>query len=109
VSNVEERQAQAREFVKRLQQAPIDALAPVHMILPELGIEEWDREGQDLHDPIGQGAFVAEIQRLLPTEKVALSSIDAHVNDAAFCQTVLAIFDAWVEQGIVKQGTVKQG
>jgi len=103
LSTVEERQAQAREFVKRLQQAPLDALAPVHMILPEQGIEEWDREGQDLHDPVGQGAFVAEMKRLLPTEKVALSSIDAHINDPQFCQTVLEIFDDWVLEGIVKQ------
>jgi len=73
------------------------------MILPEQGIEEWDREGQDLHDPVGQGAFVAEIKRLLPTEKVALSSIDANINDIQFCHTVLEIFDDWVARGIVQQ------
>jgi len=103
VSTPEERESQAREFVKRLQQAPVKASAPVHMILPEQGIEEWDREGQNLHDPVGQGAFVAEMKRLLPTEKIDFTSIDAHINDAEFCHTALAIFDRWVAQGIVKQ------
>jgi len=102
VSTPEERESQAREFVQRLQQAPVQASAPVHMILPEQGIEEWDREGQDLHDPLGQGAFVAELKRLLPTEKIAFTSIDAHINDAEFCHTALDIFDRWVAQGIVK-------
>jgi uncharacterized protein (UPF0261 family) len=101
VSTVQERQAQAREFVQRLSQG--QASAPVHMILPEQGIEEWDRPGQDLHDPEGLAAFVAEIKSLLPNDKVQLTSLDAHINDAQFCDTVLEIFDVWVEQGLVNK------
>lgn len=97
VSNPEERRAQGREFVERLSQAT----APVHFILPEKGIEEWDREGCDLHDPEGLGAFVEEVKSLLPNDTVALSSLDAHINDDEFVEEALRIFDAWVEQGLV--------
>ena len=97
VSNPDERRAQGREFVERLSQAT----APVHFILPEKGIEEWDREGCDLHDPEGLGAFVDEVKSLLPNDKVALSSLEAHINDDEFVAEALRIFDAWVEQGLV--------
>ena len=97
VSTEEERRQQAREFVTRLN----ESTAPVHFILPEKGIEEWDREGCDLHDPEGLGAFVDEIHTLLPNDKIQLSSLEAHINDDEFVVEALRIFDAWVEQGLV--------
>jgi uncharacterized protein (UPF0261 family) len=30
--------------------------------------------------------------------------LDAHINDAAFCDAALAVFDAWVAQGVVAKG-----
>ncbi len=96
-SSPEERRAQAREFIERLSQAT----APVHFILPEGGIEEWDREGCDMHDPEGLGAFVEEVKGLLPNDKIELSALDAHINDEAFVTRALEVFDNWVEQGIV--------
>jgi uncharacterized protein (UPF0261 family) len=30
-----------------------------------------------------------------------ISRIDAHINDAAFVQTVLAVFDDWLARGLV--------
>ena len=99
VSTEEERREQAREFVSRLNQST----GPVHFILPEKGIEEWDREGCDLHDPEGLGAFVDEVKTQLPNDKIQLSSLDAHINDDEFVVEALRIFDAWVEQGIVPE------
>ena len=97
VSTPEERRSHAREFVARLS----EATAPVHFIMPRLGIEEWDREGNDLHDPEGLADFVNEIETLLPNGKVQLSSLDAHINDDLFVDTALRVFDDWVAQGIV--------
>ena len=97
VSTPEERRSHAREFVVRLS----EATAPVHFIMPRHGIDEWDREGNDLHDPEGLAAFVNEIETLLPNGKVQLSSLDAHINDDLFVETALRVFDDWVAQGIV--------
>jgi uncharacterized protein (UPF0261 family) len=34
---------------------------------------------------------------------VQLVQLDAHINDASFADAVLAQFDAWLDQGIVRQ------
>jgi len=74
----DERREAARLICEKLSSAK----APVKLIMPLQGIEEWDREGNDLHD----------------AEGIAL---DAHINDALFAETVLDIFDTWVAEGII--------
>ncbi|AUX78398.1 Tm-1-like ATP-binding domain-containing protein [Sinorhizobium fredii] len=94
----EERRETAREIGKRLSQAK----APVHVILPNQGIEEWDREGQPAHDPEGLTAFLDEMRSAIRAP-VELTEIDAHINDPAFTETVLKIFDDWVRRGIIRK------
>ncbi|PDT81833.1 Tm-1-like ATP-binding domain-containing protein [Sinorhizobium sp. BJ1] len=94
----EERRETAQEIGKRLAQAK----APVHVILPNQGIEEWDREGQPAHDPEGLSAFLAEMRSAIRAP-VELTEIDAHINDPAFTETVLKIFDDWVRRGIIRK------
>ena len=69
-------------------------------ILPLSGIQEWDRPGQPLHDAEGHAALVEELRRSL-SAPVELVELDAHINDDAFADTVMAVFDGWVAQGIV--------
>jgi uncharacterized protein (UPF0261 family) len=88
----------ARELARRLRQSQ----GPVHLILPEQGIEEWDRPGAPLHDPEGLAAMMDECNQS-DWGSVQLSRIDAHINDAAFVQQVLAVIDDWLAQGVVKQ------
>ena len=76
------------------------ATAPVALLLPVQGCNEWDRPGADLHDAEGLAAFCDEVRTQCPGN-VALHEIDAHINDAAFCDTVLAIFDGWVADGTI--------
>ncbi len=79
------------------------AKGPVKFILPLGGVEEWDRPGEALHDPEALGAFIrAARQSIRPPAD--LVEIDAHINDAAFTDLVLGIFDAWVAAGIVAPG-----
>lgn len=94
--NPEERRATAREIGERLQSAK----APVHVVLPNLGIEEWDREGQDAYDPEGLAAFLDEMRTAI-RPPVELTEIDAHINDPEFCTTALKIFDDWVADGTI--------
>ncbi len=94
--NADERREIARELNSRLGESP----APTHLIIPNGGIEEWDRPGGDCHDPEGLAAFLDEL-RTTVSLTVKSTEIDAHINDPEFCTEALTIFDAWVEAGIV--------
>lgn len=96
IYNADERREIARELNKRLG----ESAAPTHLIIPNGGIEEWDRPGGDCHDPEGLLAFLGEL-RASVAENVTLSETDAHINDAAFSALALEIFDRWVAEGIV--------
>ena len=85
------------EMLKRL----ATATGPVHVILPNQGIEEWDRKGEPAHDPEGLDAFLDAIRSNF-SEPEKLTEIDAHINDQAFADEALRIFDQWVEDGTVK-------
>ena len=98
--NNEERRETAREIAGRLAQSSV----PTHVILPNAGIEEWDRPGGPAHDPEGLAAFLDEMRKVT-RPPVALTEIDAHINDQAFSDTALKIFDDWVADGTVgRQG-----
>ena len=77
------------------------AKGPTAMILPEHGLGEWDREGADLHNPDGLSAFLSELEAQLP-DTVALHRLPCHINDAAFANKALEIFDAWRADGTVQ-------
>lgn len=100
--NAQERRALARAMADRL----AAATGPTHFFLPRGGIEEWDRAGEAAHDPEGLAAFVAEAEQAM-TGRVEMTALDCHINDADFCNAVLARLDAWVEAGIVPAGTIE--
>jgi len=95
--NNEERRKTAREVAKRT----AESTALVHIILPNQGIEEWDRPGDVAHDPEGLAAFLDEMRRSVKSP-VQMTEVDAHINDQAFADAVLAVFDAWLADGVVK-------
>ncbi|MBY5848602.1 UPF0261 family protein [Rhizobium leguminosarum bv. trifolii] len=79
------------------------AQAPVALILPLEGIQEWDQPGEPLHDPVGLSAFIDAMRLALPPS-VALHEVDGHINSPQFSTKALAVFDAWVAQGIIPEG-----
>jgi uncharacterized protein (UPF0261 family) len=89
----------AREVGARL----AEARGPTCLLLPSGGIEEWDRPGAPLHDPAGLAALVDELPRHL-AGGTELRRVEAHINDAAFADAVLVVFDAWVAQGVIAGG-----
>lgn len=97
VFNGDERRACIRELADRLEAAS----GPTHFFLPARGVEEWDKEGQEAHDPEGLAAMVDEARKTMPG-RVPMTELDAHINDDAFCEAVLALFDEWVGKGIIK-------
>ena len=112
VLSPEERRDVAREIAARLAQAQ----GPTAFLLPLGGIQQWDRPGEALHDPEGLAAFIegarAEIGRMTrrgdPVQSVTSPAaefveVPAHINDDAFADAVLTLFDRWVAQGKIRR------
>ncbi|WP_342074981.1 Tm-1-like ATP-binding domain-containing protein [Yoonia sp. SS1-5] len=97
--NAEERRETAREMAKRLKSSD----TPAHVILTNGGIEEWDREGQEAHDPEAFAEFCDEMRKQM-TDPILFTELDCHINDQAFVDTVLKVFDGWIADGTVKAG-----
>jgi uncharacterized protein (UPF0261 family) len=95
------RRSIAREIAARLGQAR----GPTCLLLPRRGVEAWDLPGEPLHDPDGLEAFSTEMQAAMTgtgrPSGLEFHSLDLHINDDAFCEAALQVFDRWVSQGKV--------
>ncbi|QFY63228.1 UPF0261 family protein (plasmid) [Rhizobium grahamii] len=79
------------------------ATAPVALILPLKGIQEWDQEGEPLHEPSALDAFLDEMRAVVPGT-IQLEEVDTHINSSEFSAKALEIFDRWVAEGVVPRG-----
>ncbi|MEM7059090.1 MAG: Tm-1-like ATP-binding domain-containing protein [Pseudomonadota bacterium] len=95
--NADERRETAREIAQRI--GPSNA--PVQVLLPLQGIEEWDKPGEPAHDPDALAAFIDEMRTVIPADQ--LIEVDAHINDQAFADAALKVFDCWVEDGTINK------
>ena len=77
------------------------ATAPVALLLPTGGCNEWDRPGADLHDADGLSAFCDEVTDKCP-DNVTLHRLDCHINDEGFTTKALQVFDTWLADGTVR-------
>lgn len=92
----DDRRAVARAMARALAQAH----GPVTLLVPLQGAHEWDRENGPMRDPEGLGAFVEELRAVCP-ENVDLIALPCHINDPAFADAALAVFDDWCARGLV--------
>lgn len=97
--NPEERRTVATTIADKLGKA----LGPSHLILPRGGIHEWDRPGQLGHDAVALEGFLDDLKQIAGDD-ISVSETSAHINDDAFVDEALAVFDRWVESGIVTRG-----
>jgi uncharacterized protein (UPF0261 family) len=79
------------------------ATAPVAFLLPLHGVQAWDLPGEPLHDPEGLEAFTQAMRGAIPAG-VTLHEVEAHINSPLFSERALAVFDAWVSEGIIPEG-----
>ena len=100
IFNADERRELAQKLVHRLAQAT----GPTEFFLPRQGIEEWDRQGEAVHNPEGLAAFIESTEQALQAAQVSYTALDCHINDETFYRTVLSHFDRWVSEGIVPAG-----
>ena len=96
VLNHEERKQVARVHCKQLAKAK----GPVALLLPSEGLGEWDRTGGDLHDAEGLKQFLHVMKTDAPSN-VQTHTIEAHINDEAFVEKALEIFDDWRADGLI--------
>jgi uncharacterized protein (UPF0261 family) len=80
-----------------------NATAPVAFILPSGGIQEWDREGEPLHEPEALEAFLDEMRKAVPAS-IHFEETEAHINAPEFAAKALEVFDRWVAEGVVPRG-----
>lgn len=73
------------------------------LLLPDGGCGEWDRPGAGLHNPDGLDAFLEAFRTNCPAN-VQVHNLAVHINDTAFVDAALAIFDGWCAEGIVAKG-----
>ena len=92
--------AMRREVAQAIGERLAAANGPTCLLLPTQGIEAWDRPGQPLHDPEGLAALVEELPKHLG-DQTELVRVDAHINDAAFADAALAVFDDWRTRGLI--------
>ena len=95
----EERRKVARMIAEKLAAAK----GPTVYLSPNQGIEGWDREGEPMHAPDALAAFLDEARRA-PVGGARRIELDAHINDEAFAQAALVVFDEWVKSGVVATG-----
>ncbi len=96
-----------REMAHLISQKMKMAKGETAFFLPLSGIEEWDRKGNPLHDAEGHAAFCDEIKKVLPSE-VHFVELDAHINDQAFSDAVLNLFDEWLDKGIISKEKIRK-
>lgn len=95
--NVDERVQAAETIAAKLMQAK----GPTAFIMPNGGIDEWDKEGGPFRDVEGLNAFADTIRDSVGPP-VDLVELDAHINDEEFAAAVLDIFDGWIDAGKIK-------
>jgi len=98
-ATAEERCRVAHHIAEKLSQAT----GPTVYLVPQHGIEGWDRPGEPMHAPEALAAFLDETRRL-PLTNARLIEVDAHINDSDFAEAALTILDDWVMQGRVPKG-----
>ena len=64
-------------MAKRIKASP----TPAHVVLTNHGIEEWDRPGQEAHDPEAFAEFCDEMRKVM-TAPIKFTELDCHINDA---------------------------
>lgn len=94
----DQRRQMARAICERL----TTAKGPTTLLLPLHGGNEWDRPGGPLSDPEGLTAFIDELRQNCP-ENVRLQELDCHINDDAFCNAALEVFDDLAEAGLISK------
>jgi uncharacterized protein (UPF0261 family) len=68
------------------------AIGPVAAVLPLRGVSGHDKPGGEFYDPEGREALAQSFKQHI-SPKVEVVEVDANINDPAFSQAVMSLFD----------------
>ena len=90
-SSQEEKAKAGRLMAEKLNKAK----GPTAVVIPVRGFSAWDKPGAFSYDPEGREAFRRTLRKYIkPGVKVV--ELDAHINDKAFSDEVMRLFDQMV-------------
>jgi uncharacterized protein (UPF0261 family) len=90
-SSKEEKVKTGKLMVEKLNKAK----GPTALVIPIQGFSAWDKPGGFSYDPEGREAFRKTLRKNLKPE-VRVVELDAHINDIAFSDEVMRLFDQMV-------------
>lgn len=82
---------------KRMAEKLNRAQGPVVILYPHKGFDEFDRPGCVFHGPEGHEVFFKTLKENI-NPKIKLIELNMHINDQAFAEKVIAVFDAMMEE-----------
>ncbi len=98
----EENRQCARWIAKKLSKS----ISPVHVLLPILGLSALDSPGKPFHDPIADSALFVELEKSLAgLDNVRVERVEAHINDQAFIERAIEVFQNLLHETQSKAGT----
>ena len=92
-TNAEELRLVAKTMAEKLNKAK----GPVKVLIPEKGWSTLSVEGQLLHDPDTDKAFVQELEKNLKPE-IEVRKLDTHLNTPEFAMAVVETFDEMMKK-----------
>lgn len=92
----------AKEIIERMSQSTGESC----FILPKAGVQAWDKEGESLCNTECKQAFVDELL-VQAKDRIQVIEVEAHINDDAFVEAALRVFDDWLAQGIIRKDSKK--
>ncbi len=79
------------EIARRIATQLNAATGPTAVVLPLQGVSAVDTPGEPFHDP-GADQALFEALRTYVDPRIAVVDVDAHINDPAFAQALVAAF-----------------
>lgn len=93
-TNKEEKAVVGRLIAEKLNKAK----GPVAVVIPMGGFAEDDKPGGFAYDPEGREAFRRALKQNIKSE-IKVVELEAHINDPAFAEEVMVIFDEIAKEG----------
>ncbi len=82
-----------REFARWIANKLNRSIAPLTLLIPDLGISAIDAVGQPFHDPVADAALFDELERTIQkTEQRRIKRLPLHINDPAFAASLVEEF-----------------
>jgi uncharacterized protein (UPF0261 family) len=78
------------------------------VLIPAKGFSEYDKPGGRLYQPEERKAFIEALKRHIEP-KIKVIELELHINDPAFAQEAVTMFDSMMKQGEAGHSSPRPG